>query len=379
MEKQKVLQDLAAEHGTPLIVVDHEVLRHNYHEFKRNLPRVQIYYAVKANPDPAILETFYDMGASFDVASLSEFLLVHKNIEHLADSERQKFIWGNIIYANPIKAIETLKELDPYRPLVTFDNPEEVQKVHRHAPHAGLVLRLKVPNTGAVVELSSKFGAPPGEAVRLIRLAHKSGLAVEGISFHVGSQNTNYANYINALHLAEGIFKEARAHGFGKLKILDIGGGFPAPYDPSVRPFEELAAMLNSEFERLFPEQVDLAAEPGRYLVATAATVVASVIGRTQRGEKPSYYLDDGVYQTFSGIIFDRCRYHVKAFKKGPTFISAVYGPTCDSLDTISLSEALPELNIGDLVYAENIGAYSYATATHFNGFSPAKVVHINR
>ena len=379
MEKLQVLQDLAAEHGTPLIVVDHEVLRRNYREFKRNLPRIQVYYAVKANPDPAIVETFDSLGASFDVASLSEFLLVHKNIEHLPEAERQDFIWGKIIYANPIKAIETLRELDRYKPLVTYDNPEEVQKVRRFAPHAGLVLRLKVPNTGAVVELSSKFGAPPGEAVRLISLAHKSGLAVEGISFHVGSQNTNYANYINALHIAEGILREARSQGFDRLKILDIGGGFPAPYDPSVRPFKELAAMLNAEFERLFPEQLDLAAEPGRYLVATAATLVASVIGRTQRGEKPSYYLDDGAYQTFSGIIFDRCQYHVKAFKQGQPCISAVYGPTCDSLDTISLSEALPELNIGDLVYAENIGAYSYATATHFNGFNPAKVVHINR
>jgi ornithine decarboxylase len=379
MSKLQVLQDLAGEHGTPLIVVDHEVLRHNYREFKRNLPRVQIYYAVKANPDPAILETFYNLGASFDVASLSEFLMVHKNIENLSETERQEFIWGKIIYANPIKAIETLRELDKYKPLVTYDNPEEVQKVHRYAPHAGLVLRIKVPNTGAVVELSSKFGAPPAEAVRLIRLAHKSGLAVEGISFHVGSQNTNYANYLNALHLAEGILREARSQGFDKLKILDIGGGFPAPYDPHVRPFGELAAMLNAEFQRLFPEQVDLAAEPGRYLVATAATLVASVIGRTQRGEKPSYYLDDGTYQSFSGIIFDRCQYHVKAFKQGQPHISAVYGPTCDSLDTISLSENLPELNIGDLVYAENIGAYSYATATHFNGFTPAKVVHINR
>jgi ornithine decarboxylase len=379
MGKLKILQELAGKHGTPLIVVDHEVLRRNYGEFQRNLPRIQIYYAVKANPDPAILETFYKLGASFDVASLSEFLLVHKNIEHLPEAERQKFIWGKIIYANPIKAIETLKELDRYKPLVTYDNPEEVQKVHRYAPHAGLVLRIKVPNTGAVVELSSKFGAPPAEAARLIRLAHKCGLSVEGISFHVGSQNTNYANYVNALHLADGILKEAWMQGFDKLKILDIGGGFPAPYDPSVRPFEELAAMLNAEFDRLFPDKVDLAAEPGRYLVATAVTVVASVIGRTQRGNKPSYYLDDGVYQTFSGIVFDRCKYHVKAFKQGQPRISAVYGPTCDSLDTISLSESLPELNIGDLVYAENIGAYSYATATHFNGFRPAKVVHINR
>jgi ornithine decarboxylase len=379
MDKRQILQELAAEHGTPLIVVDHEVLRSNYEQFKRLLPRVQVYYAVKANPDPAIVETLHRLGSSFDVASLSEFLLVYEQIKMLPESKRQDFIWGKIIYANPIKAIQTLKELDRYRPLVTYDNPEEIQKVHRYAPQAGLVLRVKVPNTGAVVELSSKFGAPPGEAVRLIQLAHKSGLVVEGISFHVGSQNTNYANYINALQLADGILKEARAQGLDRLKILDIGGGFPAPYDPAVRPFAELAAMLNAEFERLFPPPLDLAAEPGRYLVATAATVVASVIGKTCRAGKPSYYLDDGVYQTFSGVVFDRCKYRVRAFKGGRPVISAVYGPTCDSLDTISLSEELPELTIGDLVYAENIGAYSYATATHFNGFSPARVVHINR
>jgi len=378
MDKLQILHDLATEHGTPLVVVDHEVLRGNYESFHRLLPRVQIYYAVKANPDPVILDTLYRLGSSFDVASLPEFLLVHKNIEHLDESERQEFIWARIIYANPIKAIQTLRELDRYRPLVTYDNPEEIHKIRSHAPHSGLVLRIKVPNTGAVVELSSKFGAPAGEAVRLIGLAHKSGLAVEGISFHVGSQNTNYANYINALHLAEGVFREARNHGFDRMKILDIGGGFPAAYDPGVPPFDGLAVMLNAEFERLFPRNIDLAAEPGRFLVANAATVVCAVIGRTHRAGKTSYYLDDGVYQTFSGIVFDRCRYRLKAFKQGPARISAVYGPTCDSLDTISLSEQLPELKIGDRVYAENIGAYSYATATHFNGFPPAKVVHIN-
>ncbi len=379
MNKYTKLRELAKKHGTPLIVVDHEVLRRNYREFKDDLPRVQVYYAVKSNPDPAIVETLYELGASFDVASLAEFMLVHKNIETMPAAQRQDFIWGKIIYANPIKAVETLEQLDKYKPLVTYDNEEEVHKVHRYAPHAGLVLRIKVPNTGAMVELSSKFGASPGQAVGLIELAQKRGLVVEGISFHVGSQNTNYSNYIKAIHLAEGIFKEAGMRGLGKLKILDIGGGFPAPYDESVPPFSELARMLNAEFDRLVPRDVDIAAEPGRYIVAAAATVVAAVIGKTQRGGKPSYYINDGVYQTFSGIIFDRCKYHIKAFKKGSKRISSVYGPTCDSLDTISLSEELPELNSGDLVYSENIGAYSYATATHFNGFSPAPVVHINR
>ena len=373
------LARLARKHGTPLFVVDHDVLRRNYAEFRRRLPRVQVYYAVKANPDPAIVRTFYEAGASFDVASMPEFMLVHQYIKDLPAKERQDFIWDKIIYANPIKANETLLELDPYKPLVTYDNVEEIGKIRKYAPRAGLVLRLKVPNTGAMVELSSKFGAAPGEAVDLIRAAHDAGLVVEGLSFHVGSQTTNFENYVQALNLAAGVFREATLRGFDKLKILDIGGGFPAPYDRSVRPFKELARMLNSEFKRLFPRHIEILAEPGRFLVATAATLVVKVIGKAMRDGKPCYYVDDGVYGTYSGILFDHCQYHLKAMKKAPKQISSVFGPTCDALDAISLAEELPELRLGDLLYSENIGAYSNASATSFNGFPPAKVLHVNR
>lgn len=223
---QKTLLDLANLHGTPLVVVDHAVLRENYDQFRKHLPRVQVYYAVKANSDPAIVQTFYDVGASFDVASMAEFLIVHEKIKHLPAQQRQDFIWDRIIYANPIKAIETLTQLDQYKPLITYDNHEEVLKIARYAPHSGLVLRLSVPNTGSMVELSSKFGALPGEAVDLIAFAHNNKLVVEGLSFHVGSQCTNVQNYIQALHLAAGIFSEAKTRGFD-LKLLDIGGGFP--------------------------------------------------------------------------------------------------------------------------------------------------------
>ena len=113
-------------------------------------------------------------------------------------------------------------------------------KIARHAPHAGLVLRLRVPNTGSMVELSSKFGASPGEAVDLIAFAHNNKLDVEGLSFHVGSQCTNIQNYVQALHLASGIFAEAKTRGFD-LKLLDIGGGFPAHYDDTVPAFKNLA------------------------------------------------------------------------------------------------------------------------------------------
>jgi len=380
MANLKLLKRLAKEHGTPLFVVDHDVLRANYRLFKKYLPRVQAYYAVKANPDPAIIKTFYDMGASFDVASMPEFLIVHKNIEDLPARERQDWIWDKIIYANPIKATEALEQLDPYKPLVTYDNIEEIRKIKKYAPHAGLALRLRVPNTGAMVELSSKFGAPPGEAVDLIKAAYDAGLVVEGISFHVGSQCTHFENYVQALYLVAGIFMEAWGHGYDRLKILDIGGGFPAHYDKNVKPFRALARRLNSEFDRLFPRHIEILAEPGRFMVATAATAVAKVIGKAVRDGKRCYYINDGVYHTYSGIIFDHCKYRVRAFKKrGPTQLSAVYGPTCDALDTISLAEDLPDLALGDLVYSENIGAYSHASSTWFNGFPPAKVVHINQ
>ena len=199
-----------------------------------------------------------------------------------------------------------------------------------------------------MVELSSKFGCAPGEAVDLI-----------------------------ALNISAAVIAEARARG-REIKILDIGGGFPARYNRHVQPFSALARKINAEIDRLFPKDLEILAEPGRFLVATAATSVARIIGKAIRDGKTCYFIDDSVYHTFSGIIFDHCQYHLKAFKKGPTEICTVFGQTCDGLDTISQSEELPELEIEDLLYAENIGAYSSASATWFNGFPPARLVHVN-
>ena len=377
--KKKLLQTLAHEHGTPIFVIDHEKIRRNYREFKKHLPMIQVYYAVKANSNPEIVKTLFEMGASFDVASMPEFMIVYEFIRDMPDKERQDWIWDKIIYANTIKPIETLEDLDQYKPLVTFDNREEIKKIQQHAPHAGVVLRIRVPNTGSVVELSSKFGADPGEAVDLITEAFDRGLVVEGLSFHVGSQCTNFENYVKALQLAADIINETETRTGKKIRILDIGGGFPVKYHPEVKSFTVLAKKLDSEIKRLFPPDMQILAEPGRFLVANACTVVAKVVGKAFRDDKPCYYINDGVYHTYSGQVFDHVTYPVLAFKEGETNISAVFGPTCDAFDTITLSAELPELEIGDLVYSENIGAYSHASSTYFNGFPPAKVVHINR
>jgi ornithine decarboxylase len=230
-----------------------------------------------------------------------------------------------------------------------------------------------------MVELSSKFGADPGEAVDLIANAFSMDLVVEGLSFHVGSQCTNFENYIQALQLSANIIKEIEERTGRKIRILDIGGGVPVKYHPGIKTLTPLAKKLTLEIKRLFPKDMEILAEPGRFLVANTCTLVSKVIGKAYRDGKPSYYINDGVYHTYSGQIFDHVNYPVLAFKEGETQISAVFGPTCDAFDTITLSAELPELEINDLVYSENMGAYTIASSTFFNGFPPAKVVHINQ
>src|SRR5437868_745905 len=249
MVTTKELQAVAKEHGTPVVVIDHDMIRQNYAAFKKHLPKIQAYYAVKANAESAIIRTLYQAGGSFDVASLPEFMLVYENIKNLAPKEQQDFIWDKIIYANPTKPRETLIALDKYKPLVTYDNLTELKKIKQFAPHAGVVLRLRVPNTGSMVELSSKFGCDPGEAVDLIVAAFKLGLVVEGLSFHVGSQCTNFQNFVQAMDMAAAVMREAKSRGH-EIKILDIGGGFPAAYNKHVKPFSALAKKINAEIDR---------------------------------------------------------------------------------------------------------------------------------
>ena len=373
---KKQLVDLIRKHGTPLFILDHGAIRRNYRMFKKHLPRVQCYYAVKANSNPEIIKTLFDEGSSFDVASYNEFMQVYETIKHFKEKDKDFFIWDKIIFSNTIKDRDTLRKIKRYRPLVTYDNRDEIRKIEAHCPTAGMVLRLKVPDTGSQVEMASKFGAEPGDASELIRLAFDAGLVVEGLSFHVGSQCTHFDNYTAALAITSEIFHDARKKGHA-LNIVDIGGGFPVPYGVHVPRFERLARILNEEFKRLFPPDIELIAEPGRFIVATAATLVSEIIGKARRDGKVFYHINDGVYHTFSGVVYDHWVPNFHSFKSGKKEVCAVVGPTCDSFDKVSLSEQLPgNLEIGDYLYTKNIGAYSTASSTRFNGFDGATVVH---
>jgi ornithine decarboxylase len=205
--------------------------------------------------------------------------------------------------------------------------------------------------------------------------AYKLGLKPVGVSFHVGSQCTRLENYIEAMEMAAIIARDARLKQL-PLEMVDIGGGFPIrQFDEEDDPFDKMAPSLAKELDRLFEPNLRLIAEPGRFLVGPAATLVMRVVGKAIRENKLWYYLDDGLYGALSGQVFDHCKYEFKYLCGGRTRLSTLAGPTCDSFDIIARGEQVPELELDDEVYVENIGAYSLASATNFNGMPIAKVV----
>ncbi len=362
------LPRLARRHGTPLFIISRTILLAQLARFRKLLPRVEPFYAVKANPNPEVLKLLARTGCGFDVASEPE-------MEWALSTGAAP---DNIIFANTIKrpAAITFARKHGIK-LMTFDSEYELGKIARYAPSAKVLVRIKVPNVGSVVELSLKFGAEPSDAVPLLLKAQKLGLEPVGIAFHVGSQCTHGNNYLEALELTKILFQEAAAKGV-RLSIVDIGGGFPIRhFDTEEDWFAEMAPAINMELARLFPPDIRIIAEPGRAIIGPAGFLLMSVVGKSIRNNKHWYYLDDGVYGALSGTVFDHCKYQFETLKKGATQLTTLAGPTCDSLDIISPAEELPELELGDLVFAKNIGAYSIAHATHFNGIPPAKTVVI--
>jgi ornithine decarboxylase len=355
---------------SPLMLISKEILRQQYDRFTRHLSNVTPYYAIKANPHPAIIRTFVNLGAGFDVASAAEMKTV---LDLGADPKK-------IIFANTIKSNEDIAYAYKRKvKFMTFDNEPELYKIAKHCPGARVLVRIKVNNVGSTVELSLKFGADPDQAIFLLKKAKSLGLKPAGVAFHVGSQCINAENYLQALNVSSVIFDQARQIGL-LLDTLDIGGGFPIRHfdDDDHISFKDIAKLIRKKMKRLFPRETKFIAEPGRFLVGPAGTLVTQVIGRTFRNNKNYYYLNDGVYADFSGIVFDHCRYEFRSLRRGQKFLCTLAGPTCDSFDTISLNEDLPELEVGNVVYVKSIGAYSCASAVPaFNGFPPAKILMV--
>ena len=363
------IRALAARFGSPLLVVDCEQVRRQYHALRAALPGVDLHYALKPLPHAAVVACLRDEGAFFDLATTGEVELV----------KAQGIAAERCIHTHPIKRDSDIRDALRYG-VTTFvaDNPDEIKKFVRYRKRAELLLRVSFRSPDAVVDLSRKFGCEPGAVLGLIELARRLGIRVRGLSFHVGSQATEPTKYVEAIRACTNLIAEALLAGLPALDVLDIGGGFPVAYDQAVMPIDRFCAPIRAELAKL-PPQVRGIAEPGRVIAAPAAIAVSSVMGKAKRDGRWWYYLDDGVYGSYSGQMFDHAKYPVTALRSGEqTFPSVLAGPTCDSIDVIDDDIQLPELDVGDLVVGRMMGAYTWASATDFNFFKRAKVVVMN-
>ncbi|KAI1468584.1 pyridoxal-dependent decarboxylase [Daldinia caldariorum] len=347
--------------------------------WKKNLPRVKPFYAVKCNPDPKVIQLLAGLGTGFDCASKSE---IEQVLNMGIDPAR-------IIYAQPCKTNSYVRYVaNRGVKQMTFDNADELRKIAKLFPDAELFLRILTDDSSSLCRLSLKFGASLDSTDELLALAKELGLNVVGVSFHVGSGASDPLAFLKAVRDADTVFKQAYAHGFD-LHTLDVGGGF------SGDTFEDMACVLRDALDEYFPPHVNIIAEPGRYYVSSAFTLACNVIARRTIDNpitgKASYmaYINDGLYGNFSSIMFDHQNPIAKVLRAGnrtyyntilaeslPEGVSAgieysIWGPTCDGIDRITESIHFPhELNVGDWLYFEDMGAYTKCSATKFNGFN---------
>ena len=364
------IRRLVREFGSPLVILDCERVRVQFRKLRKALPRVDLHYALKPMPHPAVVRTVIAEGGYLDLATTGEVQLVRR----LGISPER------CIHSHPIKRPEDIANALEFG-VRTFvaDNPDEVRKFARLTRAAQLLLRVSFRSPGAVCDLSRKFGCDPEDLLSLARLAADLGIGVRGLSFHVGSQSADATKHVEALAACTKLMAAARRERLGICDTLDIGGGFPIDYAQPVQDISRFCAPLRAALGRL-PRRVRVIAEPGRYIVGPSAIGVASVMGRARREGHWWYYLDDGLYGSYSGQLFDHARYPVEPLRDSTERLPSVLaGPTCDSIDVIAENLLLPQLKAGDLLVGRSMGAYTWASASEFNFYPRATVVAVNQ
>jgi ornithine decarboxylase len=361
---------LVGEFGSPLVILDCERVRVQFRKLRKALPEVDLHYALKPMPHPAVVQTVIEEGGYLDLATSGEVQLV----------QRLGVAPDRCIHTHPIKREQDIANALAYGVrLFVADNPDEVHKFARRSAEAELLLRVSFRAPGAVCDLSRKFGCDPEDLLALARIAADLGIGVRGLSFHVGSQTADATKHVEALTACTKLIAAARRERLGVFDTLDIGGGFPIDYAQPVQDIGRFCAPLRVAVAKL-PKRVRVIAEPGRYIVGPSAIGVASVMGRARREGHWWYYLDDGLYGSYSGQLFDHAQYPVEPLRDGEERLPSVLaGPTCDSIDVIAENLMLPPLKPGDLIVGRAMGAYTWASASEFNFFPKATVVAVNQ
>jgi ornithine decarboxylase len=282
------------------------------------------------------------------------------------------------IHTHPIKRDSDIRTALAYGVnRFVADNPDELRKFAKYRTRSSLLIRVSFSSPEARCDLSRKFGCDPESVSGLLRLAAELRIKIDGLSFHIGSQAAGPAMFVAAIARCGELLRMAAQMGHAP-GILDIGGGFPVDYLQRSMPIEEFCVPIVAALKELAPS-MRVIAEPGRYISAPAAISVASVMGRALRGGRWWYYLDDGLYGTYSGQVYDHAAYPVEALvPAGKTHPSVLAGPTCDSIDVINEHLELPELDVGDLIVGRAMGAYTWASASEFNFFPRATVLALD-
>lgn len=360
---------LVATYGSPLLIIDCERVRAQYRRLHKALPGVDLHYALKPLPASAVVRTIDALGGWMDLATTGEVQLI----------QRLGIDPARCIHTHPIKRDKDIRNaLQAGVRVFVADNPDEVRKFRAYKEDAELLLRVSFRSPGAVSDLSRKFGCDPEHALELAKLAASLGVNVRGFSFHVGSQAPQPLKHVEAIEACSTLIRQARRAKLGRFDTLDIGGGFPIEYTQPVPDIGRFCAPIRKALTTI-PKGLRVIAEPGRYIAGPSAIGVASVMGRAEREGHWWYYLDDGLYGSYSGQLFDHARYPIESLKtEGAQFPSVLAGPTCDSIDVIAENLMLPKLKAGDLIVGRAMGAYTWASASEFNFFPRATVVSVN-
>ena len=355
--------------ATPCLVLDVDRVEENFRALRTALPLARVYYAVKANPAPQILERLAGLGSSFDAAGIEEVEAC------LAAGAAAR----SISFGNPIKRASALARAHAAGvDMFAFDSAEELEKLARHAPGSRVYCRILVENAGADWPLSRKFGTTLEHAGELMRRAGALGLDPYGLSFHVGSQQTSTASYEAAIGRVAMLFTDLRDAGVN-LRMVNLGGGFPVRYRDEVPGIDRFAdaimAAMTEHFGNALPEML---VEPGRFIAGDAGVVSAEVVLVCRKGSDPVrwVYLDIGRFGGLAETEGEAIKYRfTTAHDGGATGPVAIAGPTCDGADI--LYERTPyrlplALQSGDRVEIQATGAYVTTYASQrFNGFAP--------
>jgi ornithine decarboxylase len=365
------IKKIVEEVGTPLLVFSANEFKKSYQDIQQYLPRVKHHYALKPLPLKECVEIIDDCEGYIDIASRGEIQFI--------ESVRPELL-SKCIYTHPIKSQADIQfAISKGVTAMVVDNIIELEKLIPYATDVRILFRISFSNQEALCDLSEKFGIDEQLFKELLGVAVENKLNVIGCCFHVGSQMKHPLKHIEAIEKCKALYEWANTTFGLTFPVLNIGGGFPSKYGEDDISLRDYCEPIHTALEKLFPT-TEIWSEPGRSIAANSMISVIRVIGKAVKNGRIWYYMDDGVFSTYSGVLFELINYDLFPLEENTAEakLSIFTGPTCDGYDILLRDVMYPELEVGDCVFAKRIGAYSWATRTNFNLLGETQMVHHN-